>query len=117
MTETTLLLNGRVHSQTHPDATAMAVRDGMVVWLGSDDVGRAQFPDADIHDLDGAFVAPAFVDSHIHVTATGLRITGLDLSGADSPEHCLQLIAAHIGADLAHLHAPAPRLGVDRAAG
>ena len=95
---TQLLLNGRIYSTSHPDATAMAVRDGMVVWLGSDDVGRAQFPDADIHDLDGAFVAPAFVDSHIHVTATGLRITGLDLSGADSPEHCLQLIAAHIGA-------------------
>ena len=43
---TTLLLNGRVHSPSMPDATAMAVRDGVVAWLGSDDVGRAQFPDA-----------------------------------------------------------------------
>ena len=94
---TQLLLNGRIYSTSHPDATAMAVRDGVVAWLGSDDVGRAQFPDADIDDLDGAFVAPAFVDSHIHVTATGLRITGLDLSAAESPQHCLQLVAAHIG--------------------
>ncbi|HKH52284.1 MAG TPA: hypothetical protein VKA77_10915, partial [Mycobacterium sp.] len=44
-----------------PDATAIAVRDGVVAWLGSDDVGRAQFPDAQIVDLDGGFVAPAFV--------------------------------------------------------
>ena len=69
---TTLLIGGRVHSPTMPDATAMAVRDGVVAWLGSDDVGRAQFPDAEVVDLDGAFVAPAFVDSHVHVTATGL---------------------------------------------
>ncbi len=74
----------------------MAVRDGVVAWLGSDEVGRAQFPDADIDDLDGALVAPAFVDSHVHVTATGLRMTGLDLGAAESPEHCLRLIAAHV---------------------
>ena len=54
---TTLLLNGRVHSPAMPDASAMAVRDGVVAWLGSDDVGRAQYPDAQIVDLDGAFVA------------------------------------------------------------
>ena len=95
---TQLLLNGRVYSPSHPEATAMAVRDGVVAWLGSDEVGRAQFPDAASHDLDGAFVAPAFVDSHVHVTATGLGITGLDLSVAETPEHCLQLVAEHVAA-------------------
>lgn len=95
---TTLLLHGRVHSPTHPDATAMAVRDGVVAWLGSDDVGRSQFPDAQVVDLDGGFVAPAFVDSHIHVTATGLTLTGLDLRAAGSKHHCLQLIADHAAA-------------------
>ena len=95
---TTLLRGGRIYSPSHPDATAMAVRDGVVAWLGSDSVGRAQFPGAQVVDLDGAFVAPAFVDSHVHLTATGLRITGLDLGPAESPEHCLQLIAAHVGA-------------------
>ncbi|GFG54933.1 amidohydrolase [Mycolicibacterium agri] len=78
-----------------PDATAMAVRDGTVVWLGSDDVGRAQFPDAETVDLDGAFVAPAFVDSHVHVTATGLMLAGLDLRAATSLRHCLQLVAEY----------------------
>lgn len=56
----------------------MVVRDGIVAWLGSDDVGRAQFPDAEVVNLDGAFVAPGFVDSHIHLTGTGLTLTGLD---------------------------------------
>jgi predicted amidohydrolase YtcJ len=95
---TTLLLNGRVHSPAMPDATAMAVRDGIVAWLGSDDVGRQQFPKAKVIDLDGAFVAPAFVDSHVHVTATGLTLAGLDLRKATSLRHCLQLVADYVAA-------------------
>ena len=71
---TTLLVNGRVHSPTHPDATAMAVRGGVVAWLGSDDVGRDQFPDADLVELDGGFVAPASVHARrCVVTASGSR--------------------------------------------
>ncbi|MFV1366758.1 amidohydrolase family protein [Mycolicibacterium elephantis] len=92
---THLLLNGRVYSPAMPDATALAVRDGVIAWLGSDDVGRAQFPDARITDLDGAFVAPAFVDSHVHLTATGLALIGLDLRAATSLQHCLRLLADH----------------------
>ena len=98
MSTTTLLVNGRVHSLTHPDATAMAVRDGLVAWLGSDEVGRSQFPGADVVDLDGGFVAPGFVDSHIHLSATGLTLSGLDLRAATSRAHCLQLVADYAAA-------------------
>ena len=83
-TSATLLVNGRVHSPTHPDATAMAVRGDVIAWLGSDDVGRSQFPGAEVVDLDGGFVAPGFVDSHIHLSATGLTFSGLDLRRATS---------------------------------
>lgn len=92
---TRLLLGGRIYSPSHPDATAMAVRGDVIAWLGSDQVGRAQFPDAEVVQLDGAFVAPAFVDSHVHVTSTGLVVTGLDLRAATSKAHCLRLIAEH----------------------
>lgn len=98
MTATTLLVNGRVHSPTHPDATAMAVRDGVVAWLGSDDIGRSLFPAADIEDLDGGFVAPGFVDSHIHLTATGLTLSGLDLRTAGSRAQCIQMVADYAAA-------------------
>lgn len=96
---TALLLNGRVHSPAMPDATAMAVTDGVIAWVGADDVGRQQFPDAEIVDLDGGFVAPAFVDSHVHLTATGLTLTGLDLRAATSLRDCLQRIG-----DYARMH-------------
>jgi predicted amidohydrolase YtcJ len=98
---TTLLVNGRVHSPTHPDATAMAVGGDVVAWLGSDDVGRSQFPGAEVVDLDGCFVTPGFVDSHIHLSATGLTLSGLDLRPATSRAQCVQMItdyaAAHPG--------------------
>lgn len=91
-------MNGRVHSPSHPDATAMAVRGDVVAWLGSDDVGRGQFPDAQVVDLDGGFVAPGFVDSHIHLSATGLALTGLDLRLATSRAQCMRMIAEHAAA-------------------
>jgi predicted amidohydrolase YtcJ len=103
---TTLLVNGRIYSSSHPNATAMAVRDGAVAWLGGDDVGRSQFRGARIRDLDGAFVAPAFVDSHVHLTATGLTLNGLDLRRATSLAHCLRLIG-----DFARAHPDGPVWG------
>ncbi|HEX5143639.1 MAG TPA: amidohydrolase family protein [Mycobacterium sp.] len=76
----------------------MAVRGDVIAWLGSDDISRAQFPDAEVVDLGGAFVAPAFVDSHVHVTATGLTQLGLDLRGATSGSQLLSMLADYAAA-------------------
>ncbi len=73
----------------------MAVTDGTVVWVGLERAGRALHPDAEIIELDGAFVAPAFVDPHVHVTALGLKLTGLDLSRTRSLRECLDLLAGY----------------------
>ncbi|MEV6628972.1 amidohydrolase family protein, partial [Amycolatopsis sp. NPDC051114] len=81
---TTLLLGGRIYTPAGPDATAMAVTGGTVVWVGQDAPARTLHPGADVVDLDGAFVAPAFVDAHVHATATGLHLSGLDLTGVRS---------------------------------
>ncbi|QRY64161.1 amidohydrolase [Gordonia sp. PDNC005] len=94
---TQLLVGGMVYSSPAvPDATAFAITDGVVVWVGTDDVGRALHPDAEVIDLEGHFVAPAFVDSHVHLTDMGLRLTGLDLTDATSRTDCLDRLAAHV---------------------
>ncbi|TDP92217.1 amidohydrolase [Labedaea rhizosphaerae] len=67
----------------------MATRDGVIAWLGDDASGRAAFPDASHVDLGGAFVAPAFVDAHVHATSAGVQLAGLDLSGCASVTDCL----------------------------
>jgi predicted amidohydrolase YtcJ len=92
--ETTLLVGGRIHSPSSPDATAMAVTGDTVVWAGQDGPGRALHPGAEVIDLDGAFVAPAFVDAHVHATATGLHLSGLDLTGMRDAGELLAAVRA-----------------------
>ncbi|HEY2698097.1 MAG TPA: amidohydrolase [Pseudonocardiaceae bacterium] len=98
MTRTTLLLGGRIYAPSAPEATAMAVTDGVITWIGLDEPGRAIHPDAAIVDLDGHFVTPAFVDAHVHATASGLLLDGLDLRGCGSLADCLDLVADQVGA-------------------
>lgn len=43
-------------------------------------------------DLEGALVTPAFTDAHVHTTATGLALTGLDLSDAPALDAALVLV-------------------------
>ncbi|MBC6450660.1 amidohydrolase [Actinokineospora xionganensis] len=94
---TTLLTGGKIHSPADPHATAMAVEDGIVVWLGQDSVGRTMYSGADeTVELDGGFVAPAFVDAHVHATSAGLLRTGLDLTGCASLTECLDALRAHV---------------------
>lgn len=59
------------------------MRDSVIEWVGDDDdVGAVS--DAEVVDLDGAVVTPAFVDAHVHATSTGLALTGLNLATARS---------------------------------
>ena len=90
-----IYVNGRIHSPASPDATAMAVEGDTVVWLGADRPGLALHPDAEVIDLDGAFLAPAFVDPHVHLTDTGLAATGLDLSAVTGAQELLDALARH----------------------
>jgi predicted amidohydrolase YtcJ len=90
--DSTLYRGGHVYSAADPRATALLVTDGRIAWLGED----ADAPAADVTvDLDGALVAPAFVDAHVHATDTGLKLTGLDLSGTRSPQQVLDAVAAY----------------------
>ncbi|MEU3093706.1 amidohydrolase [Streptomyces sp. NPDC006967] len=87
---TVLLRRGEVHSPADPFATAMVVERGQVAWVGSEGAADAFVDGVDeVIDLDGALVTPAFTDAHVHTTATGLALTGLDLSDAPSLEAAL----------------------------
>ncbi len=65
-----------------PGARALLVDGERVAWVGDD---PADAPPADaVVDLGSAWLTPAFVDAHVHTTATGLAIGGVDLTGAGS---------------------------------
>ncbi|MFI8007088.1 amidohydrolase [Streptomyces sp. NPDC086010] len=92
---TVLLRGGDVHSPADPFATAMVVERGHVAWVGSEGAADAFASGVDeVIDLEGALVTPAFTDSHVHTTSTGLALTGLDLSGARTLAEALGLVRA-----------------------
>jgi predicted amidohydrolase YtcJ len=96
---TVLLRGGEVHSPADPFATAMVVERGHIAWVGSEGAADAFAAEADeVVDLEGALVTPAFTDAHVHTTATGLALTGLDLSGAPTLAGALALVRAHSAA-------------------
>ncbi|MFC5803885.1 amidohydrolase [Streptomyces formicae] len=96
---TVLLRGGDVHSPADPFATAMVVERGHIAWVGSEGAADAFASGVDeVVDLEGALVTPAFVDAHVHTTATGLALTGLDLSGAASLAEAAQRIRAYAAA-------------------
>ncbi|WP_406388551.1 amidohydrolase [Streptomyces sp. NBC_00887] len=94
---TVLLRGGDVHSPADPFATAMVVERGHVAWVGSEGAADAFASGVDeVIDLEGALVTPAFTDSHVHTTSTGLALTGLDLSGARTLADALRLVRAYV---------------------
>ncbi len=73
---------------------AVSVVDGRIAWLGA----AADAPRAE-HVLagDGALLTPAFVDAHVHATAAGLALTGLDLHSRSSLSDALAAVADAVG--------------------
>jgi len=68
----------------------MLIVGDTIAWIGEDTAAAVHRDAADVViNLDGAFVAPGFVDAHVHATSTGLMITGLDLTAARSREELL----------------------------
>ncbi|WP_432146109.1 amidohydrolase [Streptomyces sp. bgisy084] len=96
---TVLLRGGEVHSPADPFATAMVVEGDRIAWVGEEGAADS-FADGvdEVIRLDGALVTPAFTDAHVHTTATGLALTGLDLSGAGTLTEALARIRDYAAA-------------------
>ncbi|WP_163506195.1 amidohydrolase [Fodinicola acaciae] len=87
----TLYRHGIIRTTGGP-ASAVLVADGRIAWLGTD---SADISADTVVDLNGAYVLPAFVDGHVHATATGLALGGLDLTGVPSLAAMLAAVRAH----------------------
>ncbi|MEU9115383.1 amidohydrolase family protein [Streptomyces sp. NPDC048483] len=96
---TVLLRGGEVHSPADPFATAMVVEGDRIAWVGEEGAADA-FADGvdEVVQLEGALVTPAFTDAHVHTTATGLSLTGLDLVGVATLSDALARIRAYAAA-------------------
>lgn len=88
-----LLVADRVRTldPARPTARAVAVDGDRIAWVGDHERAVPARPRRRIH-LDGALLQPAFVDAHVHLTAAGLALDGLDLSPLRSLAACLAAV-------------------------
>jgi len=83
MPDTLLLYNGHIVTmdRSNPHATSVAMRDGTVIAVGSDnDVRQAAGPNFESIDLQGRTATPGLNDAHAHPIGVGFGLTDLNLA-------------------------------------
>src|SRR5689334_15980771 len=79
--------------EAKPEAEAVAVRDGLIVAVGSAAEAREAAGSAEIVDAGGATVVPGLVDAHIHPFAPDM-VMGADLTACASLAEVLAALEA-----------------------
>jgi predicted amidohydrolase YtcJ len=95
-------VNGAVYTvdAARTRAQAIAVRNGRIVMVGSDDVIREQVgPHTRIVDLDGRMLLPGFQDAHVHPPSGGSELLQCDLNDVYTKAEYLEIVAAYSKAD------------------
>ncbi len=80
----------------HPDAEAVAVKDGRILFVGSVKAAERYLDSTTtVLDVAGATVIPGFVDSHAHIQELGREEVQVNLVGvADEEEAIARVVAA-----------------------
>jgi predicted amidohydrolase YtcJ len=87
-----LLVVDGLHLPAPSTARAVAWTGERITWVGDP---RDAPPAEEVIELRGAWVTPGFVDAHVHLTATGLKLDGVDLTGAGSAAAVVDAVRAH----------------------
>jgi predicted amidohydrolase YtcJ len=84
----------RSDSGWHPDAEAVATRNGEIVFVGDTAAALALRGETTrVVDLAGATVIPGLVDSHTHVFELGAKLDAVDLTDVATEEEAVALVA------------------------
>lgn len=89
-----VLFNGRIITMdtARPDASAVAIRAGRIVAVGSDaEVRAAAAPGSELIDLRGRMATPGLNDAHTHPMAVGFALGDLHLG---SPNRSIRDLVA-----------------------
>ena len=97
-----VFVNGAVYTvdATRSWAQAVAVRDGRIALVGTDDDVRAAVGrGTEVVDLAGRMLVPGFQDAHVHPVSAGIDMLECDLHDLDSKAGYLAAIAAYAEAN------------------
>jgi predicted amidohydrolase YtcJ len=92
------LVNGAVYTvdPRRPRARAVAVADGKIAAVGTDDEVRELITNGtEVIDLNGRMVLPGFQDAHVHPPSSGLEMLRCNLSDAYSIPEYERIIATY----------------------
>ncbi len=93
----TLIKAKHVYAPAVPFADCLLIDKQIISWVGQQDAVANLDLDFDhVLDLSDFFVSPGFVDSHVHLSATGASLSGLDLSTAKSAHEAIDLLRVFI---------------------
>jgi predicted amidohydrolase YtcJ len=93
-----VLVGGKICTPAHPSgfAQALAVRDGLIQAVGTDDdIRQVTGPGTRVVDLRGRLALPAFGDAHVHAVAGGLESLRCNLLGLRTRHETLAAVAAY----------------------
>ena len=92
-----LITNGHVYGDGawRPGVDSIAVRDGVIVGLGTHAEVVGLVPSAEVVDLHGAWVLPGFQDAHVHPIQAGLELNSCNLAGGHELSDYVDSIAAY----------------------
>ena len=83
-------------NETFAVAEAMAVQDGKIVAVGTNDDILKNYQADSVVDAKGAAVYPGFVDAHAHFLGYGQSLYAVDLMFANSWEEVLERVQAFV---------------------
>ena len=92
-----VLVNGMIYTvdQARPMASALAVRGGRILFVGSDVEARALASrSATVIDLGGRTVVPGIVDAHAHLLGLGNLLRRVNLAGSSSYDEVISRVKA-----------------------
>jgi predicted amidohydrolase YtcJ len=92
-----ILVNGNVYTvdDAHPRASAFAVRNGRIVFVGSDREARfLAGPSTRVIDARGQTVIPGMVDAHAHLLGLGTSLRNVQLAGSKTYEEVIARVVA-----------------------
>jgi len=91
-----ILVNGRIHTvdESRPIVSALAVRNGRILFAGSDREARALAGSRTrVMDIGGGTVIPGMVDAHAHLLGLGNSLRNVQLAGSKSYEEVIARVA------------------------
>ena len=91
-----VVINARIYTvdDAHPMASAIAVRGGRIVFVGSDAEARTLAGSAtSVLDLHGRTVIPGMVDAHAHLLGLATSLRNVLLSGSNTYAEVIRRVA------------------------